>query len=87
MGIEWFRDLSITILSLVTTVVLVFASVLVYQLQRAAKTTLLSVKQASENVSDTVAMVQEGIKPLLPVLALVQGILGGIKGIGKMFKS
>ncbi len=87
MGIEWFRDLSITILSLVTTVVLIFASVLVYQLQCAAKNTLSSVKQASDSVSDTVAMVQEGIKPLLPILALVQGILGGIKGIGKLFKN
>ena len=86
MGIEWYRDLSITVLGFVATAVLIFASVMFYQLRCAAKSALLSVKEASESVSDTVAMVQEGLRPLLPVLALIQGILGGFKNIGKIFK-
>jgi hypothetical protein len=87
MGIEWYRDLSITVLGFVTTGVLIFASVMFYQLRCEAKSALLSVKEASESVSDTVAMVQEGLRPLLPVLALIQGILGGVKNIGKIFKN
>ena len=86
MGIEWFRDLSITILGFVTTAVLIFTAILVYRLYRALKSTLLLVKAASKIVYDTVALVQAGIKPLLPLLALIQGIRGGFKGISKIFK-
>lgn len=86
MGIEWYRDLSITILGFVTTGVLIFASVMFYQLRCEAKSALQSVKEASQSVSDTVAMVQDGLRPLFPVLALIQGLLGGVKHIGKIFK-
>ncbi len=86
MGIEWFRDLSIAILGFVTTAVLIFTAVLIYRLYRTLKSTLLLVKAASEIVYDTVTLVQEGIKPLLPILALLKGIRGGRKGISKMFK-
>jgi hypothetical protein len=34
----------------------------------------------------TVSLVQEFIKPLLPILALVQGICGGLGGISNIFK-
>ncbi len=86
MGIEWFRDLSITILGFVTTAVLVFTAILVYRLYRTIKSTMLLVKAASKIVYDTVSLVQEGIKPLFPILALMQGIRGGFKGISKIFK-
>jgi hypothetical protein len=86
MGIEWFRDLSITILGFVTTAVLIFAAILVYRLYRTLKSTLLLVKAASKIAYDTVTRMQEGIKPLLPILTLIQGIRGGFKGISKIFK-
>ena len=86
MGIEWFRDLSIAILGFVTTAVLIFTAVLVYRLYRTIKSTLLLVKAASKIAYDTVPLVQEGIKPLLPILALIQGIRGGFKGISKIFR-
>jgi hypothetical protein len=86
MGIEWFRDLSIAILGFVTTAVLIFAAILVYRLYRTLKSTLLLVKAASKIGYDTVTRMQEGIKPLLPILALIQGFRGGFKGISKMFK-
>ncbi len=86
MGIEWFRDLSITILGFVTTAVLIFTAILVYRLYRALQSTLLLVQAASKIVYDTVTMVQEGIKPLLTILAVIQGISGGFQGISKMFK-
>ncbi len=86
MGIEWFRDLSITILGFVTTAVLIFTAILVYRLYRTIKSTLLLVKAASKTVYSTITLVLECIKPLLPILALIQGIRGGFKGISKMFK-
>ncbi len=79
MGIEWFRDLSITILGFVTTAVLIFTAILVYRLYRMLKSTLLLVKAASKIVYDTATMVQEGIKPLLTILALIQGIRQGFE--------
>ena len=86
MGIEWFRDLSIAILGFVTTGVLIFTAVLVYRLYRTIKSTMLLVKATSKIAYDTVAMVQEIIKPVLPILSLIQGICGGLGGISKMFK-
>jgi hypothetical protein len=86
MDMEWFRDLSITILGFVTTGVLIFVTILVYRLYREVKSALLLVKSASKIAHDTLTQIQEGIKPLLPILELIQGILRGLKGISKMFK-
>ena len=86
MGIEWFRDLSIAILGLVTTAALIFTAVLVYRLYRTIKSTMLLVKAASEIAYDTVTLVQEGIKPLLSMLAVIQGVCGGFQGISKIFR-
>ena len=86
MGIEWFRDLSIAILGFMTTAVLIFAAVLAYSLYRTIKSTLLLVKATSKITYDTVTMVQEGIKPLLSILALIRGIRQGFQGISNIFK-
>jgi len=84
MGIEWFRDLSLTILGFVTTIVLIFAAILIYRLYRKADTTLRLAKSASKIAFDTVTLVQQS--PLIIILSLVQGIRGGFKGIRKMFQ-
>jgi|OpeIllAssembly_1097287.scaffolds.fasta_scaffold846099_2 hypothetical protein len=86
MSIEWFRDLSIVILGFVTTAVLIFIAVLVYRLYRTIKSTLLLVKAGSKIAYDTATMVQENIKSLLSILAVIQGIRGGFEGISKMFE-
>jgi len=86
VGIEWFRDLSITILGFVTTAVLIFAAVLFFRLYRAAMSTLALLKATSKVAYDTVTVLQESIKPLLPIMAVIQGIRGGFEVISKMFK-
>jgi len=86
MGMEWFRDLSIVILALVTTAVLIFTAVLTYRLYRITKSTLLLIKATSKIAYDTVSLMQEGLKPLLSILTLIKGISGGFQGISKMFK-
>ncbi len=86
MGIEWFRDLSITILGFVTTAVLIFTAVLVYRLYRTLQSTLLILKATSKIVYDTAFLMHESIKPVLPILAVIQGIIGGFQSISKLFK-
>jgi hypothetical protein len=86
VGIEWFRDLSIVILALVTSAVFIFAAVLVYRLYRITKSVLLLVKAVSKIVYDTAGLVQESLKPLLTILALIKGISGGFQSISKIFK-
>lgn len=65
---------------------LIFAAILTYRLYRTLKPMLLLVKTASTITNDTVSLVQEGIKPLLPILALILGIRGGFKDVSEMFK-
>ena len=84
MSIEWFRDLSITILGFVTSAALIFATVLIYRLYRRANSALLLVKSMSKIAYDAVTLVQQG--PLITILTLIQGIRGGFKGINEIFK-
>ena len=85
MDMEWFRDLSVTILCFVTTAVIIFASILGYRLYRKAKSALQLAESAAKKAYDTVTVVQEFIKPLLPIISLIQGICGGLGGISKIF--
>jgi len=85
MDMAWFRDLSITILGFVTTAVLIFASILGYCIYRKAKSALQLAESAAKKAYDTVTVVQEFIKPLLPIISLIQGICGGLGGISKIF--
>ena len=85
MDMAWFRDLSITILGFVTTAVLIFASILGYRLYRKTKSALQLAEAAAKKAYDTVTVVQEFIKPLLPIISLIQGICGGLGGISKIF--
>ena len=85
MGIEWFRDLSITILCFVTTAVIILIAILIFLLYRKAKSALQLAESAAKKAYDTVTIVQEFIKPLLPIISLIQGIYGGLGGISKIF--
>jgi hypothetical protein len=82
MDITWFRDLSITLLGFVTTAVLIFVTILVYRLYRKADYALQLAKSASKIVYDTVTLVRQG--PLGIIMALIQGVRGGLNGISNM---
>ena len=71
----------------VTAAVLIFAAVLIYRLYRTIKSTMLKVKDVSQKAYDTVAMVQEGIKPLLQISSLIQFIIEGFKSFTNMCKN
>jgi hypothetical protein len=86
VGIEWFRDLSITILGFVTSVVLIFGAILGYRLYQKTQSTLSVVRQTAQVAHEAVSQVQAVLNTLLPILAVIQGIRGGIETIGNMFK-
>jgi hypothetical protein len=87
MGIEWLRDLIICIFGVVAAGVLIFLAVLSYSLYRRAKSILDSTRAASTNIQDISSYVgEEIIKPLIQIVALIQGIRQGIDSMSKFFK-
>jgi len=87
MGIEWFRDLAISLSGLILIGVLIFIAVLAYSLYRRISSILDSMKIVSKNVQGISSFVTDEVaKPLIQVVAFVQGIRQGINAIGKLFK-
>ncbi len=86
MDIGWFRDLVIVILGIVAVGVLVFVSVLLYSLYRRIKPILDAIKTTSRTVEGICSSWGEGLmKPLIQVVAVVQGIRQGIDTVSKLF--
>jgi uncharacterized protein YoxC len=87
MGIEWFRDLVICIAGLVLAGVLIFIAVMAYSLYRKAKTTLNSAEAIVARVQRFSACIEEeAVKPLVQVVALIQGIRQGVNTFSTLFK-
>jgi hypothetical protein len=93
MGIEWYRDLSITlmgfvttavllVLVLATTVILIIATIHAFRLYRKAKAVLLRV-EATLNIGRNTLLMGEG---LIAMLALIQGVRRGFEGFGAVRK-
>ncbi len=78
MDIGWYRDLAIIILVVVATGMLVVISVLAISLYRRVKPILDSAKAIVQTV-------QEVVKPLVQIAAMIQGIRQGIDVISKVF--
>lgn len=83
MGIEWFRDLSITILAFVLTVVIILMAIALLRIYRELNSAVLIVKATSKSVHEMVVAIQESIKPTMAIVAAVQGIKAGIERILK----
>jgi predicted PurR-regulated permease PerM len=84
MGIEWFRDLSITILGFVTVAVLIFAGVIIYHLYRKVTRTLILVQTLIKSVNDTVNTFEETIKTTSQNIAdTFTEVKDGIKQVSK----
>jgi hypothetical protein len=87
MGIEWFRDLVICIAGLVLAGVLIFIAVMAYSLYRKAKATLNSAETIVARVQRFSAYVEdEAIKPLVQIVALIQGVRQGVNTFSNLFK-
>jgi len=77
MGIEWFRDLSIIIFAVATTVVVIVVAILFFRLYRSAKWVMLELKVASILARDTAEIVHDGVKPVSTLLGILQALRGG----------
>ena len=87
MTIEWFRDLVICIAGVVLTGVLVFIAVMAYSLYRRTKSTLDSTNAILAAVQKFSNYVQdEAAKPLIQMLALLQGISQGVGTFSNLFR-
>ena len=78
MDITWYRDLAIIILVIVAAGALVVITVLAISLYRRVKPILDSAKAIVQTV-------QEVVKPLVQIAALVQGIRAGINSFSTLF--
>jgi len=87
MSIEWFRDLIICVSGLVAVGVLVFIAVILYSLYRKTSSILDSVKATSVTIQSVTSYIgDEVVKPVIQVVALIQGISKGIDTISKFFR-
>ena len=87
MSIDWLRDLIIVIFGLVATGVLIFLAVLLYAVYRRIRPILDSVKTTSKTIEEISSYAGDEVaKPLMQVVAFIQGIRQGINVISKFFK-
>jgi len=87
MGIDWFRDLILCIFGLVATGVLIFVAVLSYSLYHRARSIIDSIETTSRTIQVISSCVRDEVaKPVIEVVALVQGIRQGIDTASKFFK-
>src|SRR4030042_2903027 len=101
MGIEWFRDLVICIMGVITIAVLILIAVLAYSIYRKSQSLLATVdlicKRANsildsiESTTETVHGIVDDIKeavvsPVAQLIAIIQGIRQGINLVSKLFK-
>ena len=77
MGIEWFRDLSIIVFALATTVVVIVVGILFIRLYRSAKWALTEFKVASILTRDTAEIMHDGVKPISSILGVLRAFRGG----------
>ena len=86
MSIDWFRDLVICISGLVAVGVLIFVAVLLYLMYRRVMPILDSVKATSKTVQGISSYVgDEAVKPVIQVVAIIQGIRQGIDAVRRIF--
>jgi len=101
MGIEWFRDLIICILGVITIAVLILFAVLVYSIYRKsqyllatidlicerANSILDNIESTTETVHGIVSNIKEAVvNPVAQIIAIIQGIRQGINLVSNLFK-
>jgi len=87
MSIDWLRDLIIVIFGLVATGVLIFLAVLLYSFYRRTSSILDSMATISRTMEGISSYAGDEVaKPLMQVVAFIQGIRQGINVISKFFK-
>jgi hypothetical protein len=85
--ISWWRDLVIVILGLITTIALIFISIIVFLFYKRTMSLLESADSVVGKVSEIIDYAdKEVIKPVLQFGTMVQGIVQGFSYFSNMFK-
>lgn len=77
MTVEWFRDLSISIVALVAVVVLVFQAVILYFVYRRVRRILASIEVVCANTQAISSAIKGIIKPLTAIINFFRGLFQG----------
>lgn len=86
MSIDWFRDLVISIAGVLVIVVLLLVAVLTFSLYRRAKVILDATKTTTKNIAGiSTYITNEVAKPIIQVVAFIQGIKQGVNAISRLF--
>ena len=84
MAIDWFRDLAICVLGLVATGVLIMGAVILASLYRRTRSILDAVQATSAHIKSMSSYLEsEVVKPVIQLIALVEGIKQGIDTVFK----
>jgi|YelNatPaOPRAMG01_1025707.scaffolds.fasta_scaffold53862_2 hypothetical protein len=84
--IELYRDLIICISGVLVSTAIIFAGVLLYILYRRAKAVLIVLEATISTLRQmSTSMKDEVIEPVVRLVSLVRGILGGIDLVAKFF--
>lgn len=101
MGIEWFRDLIICILGVITIAVLILFAVLVCSIYKKsqyllatidlicerANSILDNIESTTETVHGIVTNIKEAVvNPVAQIIAIIQGVRQGINLVSNLFK-
>ena len=87
MSIEWFRDLVICIFGLIAAGALIFIAVLSYSCYRRTKPILDSIQATSVTIQGISSYVRDEMaRPLVEVVAIIQGVRQGVDLVTKLFK-
>ncbi len=78
MDIEWFRDLSVTILGFAATLGLIIGAIVLLRLYSSVQAVLKEMRMASMIAHDTAARVHEGMRPVFAFLEMVQDMREGV---------
>ncbi len=74
MAIEWYRDLSVTILGFGATAVLFILMIVALRLQRSANQVLKELKAASIIARESAEIVRDGVEPLASLAGFVKAV-------------
>lgn len=77
MGIEWFRDLSITVMGFAFALAVIIGIIVLLSLQRKVNALLRELKTASTVARGTVEMVHDSIEPIASVLGTLKSLRHG----------
>ena len=86
MDVVWFRDLVVSVLGVVAIGALIFISILSFKLYHRIRSILDSIKATSRTAQTLSSYLGEEVaKPVIQLVALVQGIRQGVDAVSKLF--